>query len=68
MKLAAFCRSSRFHLYGTLLWLVLLPPTLLWWQDSIPYLVVLSWYANFIGSFSAYQAARAEEAQKSDAR
>ncbi|MBA9003679.1 hypothetical protein HNR21_002561 [Actinomadura cellulosilytica] len=34
----------------------------LWWRDAVWVVIGLSLYANFIGEFSAYQAARAEEA------
>jgi hypothetical protein len=44
------------------LWAALLVPTLLWWRDSILWVAAMSLYANFIGHWSAYQAARAEEA------
>jgi hypothetical protein len=51
----------RLNLWGILVWLVLLPPTILFWQNSVPYVVFMSWYANFVGHISAYIAAKAEE-------
>jgi hypothetical protein len=59
--MTGFFHSSRFHLLATAAWLVLLAPTLLWWRESVAWIVLMSWYANFIGHISAYQAARAEE-------
>jgi hypothetical protein len=57
--------STRLHLrvnlWGVGIWLVLLPPTILFWQESVPYVVFMSWYANFVGHISAYIAAKAEE-------
>jgi hypothetical protein len=57
--------DTRFHiklnLWGVLVWLVLLPPTILLWRNSVPYVVFMSWYANFVGHISAYIAAKAEE-------
>lgn len=52
---------SSFHKYMTLLWALLLVPTLLWWRDSIVWVSVMSLYANFAGHWACYQASRAEE-------
>jgi hypothetical protein len=41
-------------------WGVLLIPTLLW-RESLVWIVAMSWYANFVGQFSAWQASRAED-------
>lgn len=51
----------RFHAVATLVWLALIPPSVTWWRDSVPYLVVLSVWANVAGHWSSYQAARAEQ-------
>lgn len=37
-------------------------PTLLWWRESILWIAFMSLWANVVGHWSAYQAARAEEA------
>lgn len=58
---ARFLRSSRFHLCMTIVWVLLLVPTLIWWKESILWIAGMSLYANFVGHFSAYQAARSEE-------
>ena len=42
------------------LWALLVIPTLLFWKSSILWVAAMSLYANFIGHWSAYQAARAE--------
>ena len=55
-----------FHAASTFLWLALLPPSVLWWKDSVPWLVALSVWANLAGHFSAWQSARAEEAAGED--
>lgn len=52
----------RFHALCTVLFLILIAPTLVWWQHSVPYLVWLSVWANVISHASAWQAARAEHA------
>lgn len=63
-RCAAFARSSRFHLLMMLVWVALIVPTLIWWADSILWVLLISIYANFVGHFGAYQAARSEEAQQ----
>lgn len=52
--------SPRFHLVMSYVWMVMLVPTLLWWKSSILWVAAMSLYANFVGHWSAYQAARAE--------
>jgi hypothetical protein len=47
-------------------WIILLPPTLIWWRESVMYLVLLSWWANFASHLAGWMAAKAErEAEKS---
>lgn len=43
------------------LWALLLIPTLTLWTDSVLWVAVMSLYANFVGHWSAAQAAEAEE-------
>jgi hypothetical protein len=50
------------HAWLTLLWLLLALPGILLWRESVPFLVGVSIYANFVGHLSSWQAARAEEA------
>lgn len=45
----------------TVLWFVLFVPAVIWWKDSVPFLVFVSVYANFVGHLSAWEAARAGE-------
>lgn len=52
---------ARLHLALTVLWSLLLVPTLLWWRESVLWVAVMSLYANVVGHWSAYQAARAEQ-------
>lgn len=56
-------KLARFNLYFTFLWLALTVPSLLWWKDSILWVIVISLWANIVGHFSAYLAARSEAAQ-----
>jgi hypothetical protein len=50
----------RFNLVATLIWILLIIPTLLWWKESILWVALMSIWANVVGHFSAYVAARAE--------
>lgn len=51
---------KNFHLIATIIWLLLVPPSILWWKDSIPWLVFMSAWANLAAHFSAWQGARSE--------
>lgn len=50
----------RFHLVATVLWLVLVVPTIVWWKDSILWVGLISCYANAASHWAAWQGARAE--------
>lgn len=50
----------RYHFYMMLVWLLLGIPTILFWKESILWVAFMSLYANFVGHFSAYDAAKAE--------
>lgn len=52
----------RFHAIATAVWALLLIPSLLWWKDSILWVIVLSVWANIASHFGAWQGARAEDA------
>lgn len=56
----------RFHLLMMFVWLGLAVPGILWWRESILFVIILSIYANIAGEFAAYQGARAEERQAED--
>lgn len=56
---------KRLHLVLTLAWVVALVPTLLWWRESILWVAFMSLYANIVGHWSAYQAVRAEQSNRS---
>lgn len=59
-RFGQFFASPQFHLIMSVVWALLLIPTLLFWPNSILWIAAISLYANFIGHWSAYQAARAE--------
>lgn len=52
---------KRLHLALMLVWAVLFVPGLLSWEQSVPFLVFCSIYANFVGHFSSWQGARSED-------
>jgi hypothetical protein len=35
-------------------------PSLIWWRESVPWLVIMSVWANVAGHWSSWQASRAE--------
>jgi hypothetical protein len=45
----------------TVVWILLGIPSVLWWRDSIPWLVGMSVWANVAGHFSGWQGSRAED-------
>ena len=49
-----------FHLVMILIWFLLLIPSVLFWKDSILWVIFLSIYANIVGHMSGYSGARAE--------
>lgn len=49
------------HLTMTLLWVVLIIPTILWWRESVTWVSLMSIYAIIVGHWASYQAAHAEE-------
>ena len=50
----------RLHLTTTLLWVMLMIPSLLWWRESVPWLVIMSVWANVAGSAASWQSAKAD--------
>lgn len=62
LKLSDILKYS--NLYLTILWLLLIFPTLLWWKDSILWVALMSIWANVASHFAAYIAARFEEQQQ----
>lgn len=52
----------RFHFAAMIVWGLLALPTVLLWRESILWVSFMSLYANFVGHFSGWDAARAEQA------
>jgi hypothetical protein len=66
-QLLGLLHSRRFHLIMTVVWAVLLVPTVLWWKNSILWIALMSDYALMAAHWASYQGARAErEARNGD--
>ncbi|HCB1113242.1 TPA: hypothetical protein MYN58_001511 [Klebsiella quasipneumoniae subsp. similipneumoniae] len=53
---------KRCHLVAAVLWVGLAIPSLIWWRDSVLWVILISIYANIVGHLSGYSAARADQA------
>lgn len=51
---------ARFHGYATLVWVLLMIPSLLLWKESLLWVIIMSVWANVAGHWSSWQASRAE--------
>lgn len=54
---------SRRHLILGWAWIVLAVPALLWWKDSVLFVILLSLYANSEASFAAHNAKKRNEGE-----
>lgn len=50
-------RDERFQGFLLLFWLLLAAPALVWWRESVPFLVFCSVYANFAYHLSGWRTA-----------
>ncbi|EMA4558935.1 hypothetical protein ACF10P_006155 [Klebsiella pneumoniae] len=53
---------KRCHLVAAVMWVGLAIPLLIWWKDSVLWVILISIYANIVGHLSGYSAARADQA------
>jgi hypothetical protein len=53
--------GSRFHFIAMLTWSILGGGITLFYPQSIPWVAFMSLYANIVGHWGAFQAARSEE-------
>ena len=51
---------------ATVVWLLLVIPTVLWWRNSILWIAMMSVWANVASHYTAWQGARAEHAARTD--
>ena len=54
-------KLSYVYLLTVVIWLALLPFAIVSWKDSVPFLVFLSWYANFTSDLNNWMTARMKE-------
>lgn len=54
----------RIHGGMTILWFLLIAPSILWWGNSVKWVVLMSVWANLASHFAAWQAARGEVKQE----
>ncbi|HBV2055391.1 hypothetical protein ABVL72_08645 [Klebsiella pneumoniae] len=53
---------KRCHLVAAVMWVGLAIPSLIWWKDSVLWVILISIYANIVGHLSGYSAARTDQA------
>lgn len=53
---------KRCHLVAAVMWVGLAIPSLIWWKDSVLWVILISIYANIVCHLSGYSAARADQA------
>ena len=53
---------KRCHLVAAVMGVGLAIPSLIWWKDSVLWVILISIYANIVGHLSGYSAARADQA------
>lgn len=56
--------QARFHAAMTVFWLLMLVPALLFWKDSVLFVILISLWANVAAHWSSFQAAHAEKRVK----
>lgn len=50
----------RFHSVCTIIWILLIPPTIMFWLNSLPWLLIISMWATVMGHWASWQASRIE--------
>lgn len=55
-------RLRRFHAVMVGVWVALIVPSLLWWSESVLWVICISLWANVATHWGAWQASRAETA------
>ena len=43
-------------------------PFVIWWKNSVLWVIIISIYANIVGHLSGYSAARADQAAESETK
>jgi 5-bromo-4-chloroindolyl phosphate hydrolysis protein len=52
------------NLVATVVWVLLVVPSLLWWKESVLWVILISLWANIVSHFTGYMAGRSELSQK----
>lgn len=55
---------KKLHLGAAIVWGLLAIPSVIWWKESVLWVIIISIYANIVGHLSGYTAARADEASE----
>lgn len=58
--------QRKVHGWLLIFWVLMIPPTVLWWKSSLEYLVFISVYAIIAAHWVGYGEARAEVKQDED--
>lgn len=53
--------KANYHLMLAWVWVLLAVPALIWWKDSVLFVILLSLYANWEASMSAWNAKKAQK-------
>lgn len=59
---------KRCHLFAAVVWCGLAIPSVLWWKNSVLWVILISIYANIVGHLSGYTAERADEAAENESK
>lgn len=59
-RLADPCLWARIHAGAAIVWALLMVPSVLFWKESITWVIIMSAYANFAGSVASWTAARGD--------
>lgn len=57
---------KKMHLAAAVLWVLLAIPSVIWWKNSVLWVIIISIYSNIVGHLSGYTAARADEAAENN--
>lgn len=55
---------AKFHAVMTILWMLLLIPSLIWWKESVLWVIVMSLWANVASHWAGFQASQGEKRTK----
>ncbi|MFW0765955.1 hypothetical protein ACN0IV_08920 [Trabulsiella odontotermitis] len=59
---------KRCHLTAAIIWCGLAIPSVIWWKESVLWVIIISIYANIVGHLSGYSAARADQTAEDEAK